>query len=90
VLVEAIDDRWLAPAAGPEERGLGSAELADALAELTEREREVLALRFGGDLTGAEIAHVLGLSLANVQQITSRALRKLRTLLGHTRGQVVA
>jgi RNA polymerase sigma-70 factor (ECF subfamily) len=90
VLVEAIDDRWLAPAAAPEERGPGSAELADALAELTEREREVLALRFGGDLTGAEIAQVLGLSLANVQQITSRALRKLRTLLGHARGQVVA
>jgi RNA polymerase sigma-70 factor (ECF subfamily) len=90
VLVEAIDDRWLAPSAGPEERALGSPELAGALAELTEREREVLALRFGGDLTGAEIAGVLGLSLANVQQITSRALRKLRTLLGQERGQVPA
>jgi RNA polymerase sigma-70 factor (ECF subfamily) len=90
VLVEAIDDRWLGLAAGPEERLLGSSELAEALAELTEREREVLALRFGGDLTGAEIADVLGLSLANVQQITSRALRKLRTLLGQTRGQVPA
>jgi RNA polymerase sigma-70 factor (ECF subfamily) len=90
VLVETIEDRWLAPAPGPEERGLGSSELAAALAELTDREREVLALRFGGDLSGGEIAQVLGLSVANVQQITSRALRKLRTLLGHTRRQVPA
>ncbi len=66
VLVEAIDDRWLAPAPGPDERVLGSPELSDALAELTNREREVLALRFGGDLTAAEIAPILGLTLANV------------------------
>jgi RNA polymerase sigma factor (sigma-70 family) len=85
VLVETIDDRWMPPAAGADQRVLGSAELTDALAELTEREREVLALRFGGDLTAAEIAPILGLTLANVQQITSRALRKLRTLLGHAR-----
>jgi RNA polymerase sigma-70 factor (ECF subfamily) len=90
VLVETIDDRWLAPVAGPEERALGSPELLDALGELTDREREVLALRFGGDLSANEIAQVLGLTLANVHQITSRALRKLRTLLGHTRRQVPA
>jgi RNA polymerase sigma factor (sigma-70 family) len=90
VLVESIDDRWLAPAPGPDERVLGSPELGDALAELTNREREVLALRFGGDLTAAEIAPILGLTLANVQQITSRALRKLRTLMAHTRAQVTA
>ena len=40
--------------------------------------REALALRFGGDLTGPEIAEELGISLANVQQILSRALRRLR------------
>ena len=39
------------------------------------------ALRFGGDLTGPEIAELLGLSLSNVQQILSRALRKLRAEL---------
>jgi RNA polymerase sigma-70 factor (ECF subfamily) len=88
VLVETIDDRWLAPVPGPESSALGSPELSAALAELTDREREVLALRFGGDLTGLEIARVLGLTEPNVQQIASRALRKLRTLLGRTRGQV--
>jgi RNA polymerase sigma-70 factor (ECF subfamily) len=90
VLVEAIDERWVLPAPGPEARMLGSVELDEALAELTDREREVLALRFGGDLTGAEIADLLEVSVANVQQITSRALRKLRALLAHTRVQVTA
>jgi RNA polymerase sigma-70 factor (ECF subfamily) len=53
-------------------------DLAEALAELVPRDREVLALRFGGDLNGPEIAATTGLSLANVQQILSRSLRKLR------------
>jgi len=67
--------------AGPEERSSATPELIEALAQLAERDREVLALRFGGDLTGPEIAELMGLSLANVQQILSRSLRKLRTLL---------
>ena len=41
----------------------------------------MLALRFGGDMTGPEIAQLLNLTLANVQQILSRSLRKLRKLL---------
>jgi RNA polymerase sigma-70 factor (ECF subfamily) len=56
-------------------------ELAAALAELVPRDREVLALRFGGDLNGPEIAAMTGLNLANVQQILSRSLRKLRERL---------
>jgi RNA polymerase sigma-70 factor (ECF subfamily) len=64
------------------ERGLGiSAELERALASLSDRDRELIALRYGGDLTGPEIAALTGLSLANVQQILSRALRRLRSLL---------
>ncbi len=46
-----------------------------------ERERELIALRFGGELTGPEIAELTGLSLANVQQILSRSLRKIRAKL---------
>jgi DNA-directed RNA polymerase specialized sigma24 family protein len=41
----------------------------------------VLALRFGGDLTGPEIAELTGLTLSNVQQILSRSLRRLRAEL---------
>ena len=37
--------------------------LATALETLTEREREVIALRFGGDLSGREIAEITDLSL---------------------------
>ena len=70
----------------PEERGLGlSPELEGALGRLGQRERELVALRFGGDLGGPEIAEMTGLSLANVQQILSRALRKLRAELEVTR-----
>jgi len=66
---------------GPEtDLGL-SAEIASALDTLEDRDRELLALRFGGDLTGPEIAELTGLTLANVQQILSRSLRRLRVLL---------
>lgn len=66
---------------GPEESARGltrDEELQAALRTLPPREREILALRFGGDLKGREIAQLTGLSLANVQQILSRSLRKLR------------
>ena len=52
--------------------------LAHALETLSDRERELVALRFGGDLTGPEIAEMTGLTLANVQQILSRSLRRMR------------
>lgn len=78
---DEIDERVLPTVAGPEERFTTSPELATALAELTQRDREVIALRFGGDLTGREIAALTDLSLANVQQILSRSLRKLREFL---------
>jgi RNA polymerase sigma factor (sigma-70 family) len=56
-------------------------DLAAALGALGEREREVIALRFGADLSGREIADQLGISVANAQQILSRSLRRLRRLL---------
>lgn len=61
-----------------------SADLAEGLEELGERDRIVLALRFGGDLSGREIAEVMDLSVANVQQIISRSLRRLRDHLATT------
>lgn len=71
-----------APGAGDFEARLGlSPELEAALGELGERERELIALRFGGDMTGPEIAELTGLTLANVQQILSRSLRRLHAAL---------
>jgi RNA polymerase sigma-70 factor, ECF subfamily len=67
------------PAGGMPETILGlDPALEAALNRLDDRERELLALRFGGDLNGPEIADLTGLSLANVQQILSRTLRRLR------------
>ena len=80
-LTEPIDEELAPTVPGPEEQFTDAPELVSALARLSERDREVIALRFGGDMSGPEIAHLLKLSLANVQQILSRSLRKLRTLL---------
>jgi RNA polymerase sigma-70 factor (ECF subfamily) len=79
--LEPIDERVAPTVPGPDERFAASPELVAALAELSDRDREVIALRFGADLTGPEIADLVGLTLANVQQILSRSLRKLRGLL---------
>jgi RNA polymerase sigma factor (sigma-70 family) len=78
---ESIDDLLDPAGPGPEERLKGSADLIVALEQLSDRDREVIALRFGGDLSGQEIAGMLDLTLANVQQIVSRSLRKLKELL---------
>ncbi len=76
-----IDENALGSVPGPEQRLGGAPELLEALGALSERDREILALRYGGDLTGPEIAELLGLSVANVHQIVSRSLRTLRGLL---------
>jgi len=81
--VAEVDDRLLPVVEGPESLG-ASPELLAALSELTDRDREIVALRFGGGLTGPEIAELLELSLANVQQILSRSLRRLRAILGES------
>jgi RNA polymerase sigma factor (sigma-70 family) len=84
---ELLEEHLEPPVAGPEESITAGPDLTDALSKLSDRDREVLALRFGGDLNGPEIAEVLGLSLANVQQIISRSLRKLRELLEEEHGR---
>jgi RNA polymerase sigma-70 factor, ECF subfamily len=81
VPLDAVPQSQLPTGEGPEERLGLDPELARALERLSRRERSVLALRFGGDLRGPEIAEVTGLSVDNVHQILSRALRKMRSLL---------
>ena len=46
---------------------------------LTQRQREVLVLRYGRDLTDADIAVILGLSESGVRSLASRALQALRS-----------
>jgi RNA polymerase sigma factor (sigma-70 family) len=57
------------------------ATVAAALDVLSEQEREVVALRFGGELTGPEMAELLGEKLTTVEGRLYRALRKLRAEL---------
>src|SRR5215207_1785181 len=79
---EPIEDHFSRRELVTEDREVGlSPDLAAALEQLGDRERELIALRFGGELTGPEIAELTGLSLANVQQILSRSLRKIRAQL---------
>lgn len=53
----------------------------DALQQLTERQREVLALRFYGGLSEAEIAAVLDIAPGSVKTHASRGSARLRELL---------
>ena len=57
------------------------ATIAAALRHLSEREREVLALRFAGDLTQSEIAERIGVSQMQVSRLLRRALERLRVLV---------
>jgi RNA polymerase sigma-70 factor (ECF subfamily) len=80
--LDALEEERLGPAAGelPPELTV-AAELWSALESLSDRDRELVALRYAADMTGPEIAELMELELANVQQILSRSLRKLRAHL---------
>ena len=58
-----------------------SDELSRALGTLSDEEREVVALRFGADLTVPEIAKLQGEKLTTIEGRLYRALRKLRERL---------
>lgn len=49
------------------------------LATLSPRDRTVLALRYSADLSEAETADLMDLSVGTVKSIASRALRRLRS-----------
>ena len=55
------------------------AAVRDALAALTPRERELIALKFHAGLTNAELASVLGVSESNAGTMLHRAVQKLRS-----------
>ena len=54
--------------------------VASSLGELTTRERKVLELRFGSEMTQSEIAEQIGVSQMQVSRILRRTLDHLRTL----------
>jgi RNA polymerase sigma-70 factor (ECF subfamily) len=54
--------------------------LSQLMDELPDRERELLALKYGSGLTNREIASVTGMSESNIGTILYRTLGRLRTL----------
>lgn len=70
------------PGGGADERDT----LVHALADLPERQRAVVVLRYWEDLSAEEVARTLGCSVGTVKSQASRALAKLRghpALAGH-------
>jgi RNA polymerase sigma-70 factor (ECF subfamily) len=57
--------------------------LVGYLAELDDRDREVLALRFAAGLSNREVGEIVGRSEAHVAQIAHRAVVKLRRRFEH-------
>jgi len=80
---EPLDDGLAAPLEGtPEEEALidsNFARLSVLVGALPERERELLALKYGAGATNRAIAAVTGLSESNVGTIIHRAVQRLRT-----------
>jgi RNA polymerase sigma factor for flagellar operon FliA len=57
------------------------AQLARALAELPDRERQILALSYQQELTLAEIGQVIGVGESRVSQLRTQAIARLRSRL---------
>ncbi|TMR90743.1 SigE family RNA polymerase sigma factor [Nonomuraea basaltis] len=57
-------------------------QLERALAELPERMRAAIVLRYYEDMTEPEIARTLGISVGTVKSTVSRGMAKLRVALG--------
>ena len=76
------DDRGGPPAPGAVDDGYRQAEhrasLAPLLGTLSDAERQVLALRFGGDLTQTEIAERVGISQMQVSRLIRRSVERLQ------------
>lgn len=66
---------------GLEERACLYLSLRQAIQELPERERQVLALRFSRDLTQQQTARIIGVSQVQVSRIEKRAIQILREKL---------
>jgi len=80
-------ERHVVPGAGTfvnedlQERVAEREELRQALTQLNADQRQVIALRYGADLTEADIAQVLGCPVGTIKSRLNRAREHLRVLL---------
>jgi RNA polymerase sigma factor (sigma-70 family) len=65
-----------------EEETIRRLTVARAVATLDERDRELVALRYGADLTARQIAELLGARTNAIEVALHRALARLRGILG--------
>jgi len=88
-LSDAIARRVAVPGDPPESAAAGDLEedslrrlsLSGALARLDERDQELIALRYGADLTARRIGEILGMRTNAVEVALHRALGHLRELM---------
>jgi RNA polymerase sigma-70 factor (sigma-E family) len=83
VLTATLPERAIQPQT-PEIRVV----VLDALATLPSKARAVVVLRYWSDLSVDQVAAVLGCSAGNVKSQSSRALDKLRILLGDAAAEI--
>lgn len=91
--VDLIEEASLDPSGLPETVLLAKEvliEVKQALSELSERERDGIALRFGAGLKMADVGRVMGLSTAATKMMIARSLTKLATTLSQGHGGQVA
>lgn len=62
---------------------LAMQEVRGHLANLTDRERDAVALRFGAGLKAAEVGVALGVSETAARMLVYRAVSKLRSVVNH-------
>ena len=71
------DDEPIAEVVRAEDAG----EVRALLEHLTDREREAVALRFGAELSAADIGELLGTSATGARMLVHRAVTKLRGVI---------
>jgi RNA polymerase sigma-70 factor (ECF subfamily) len=79
---ESSGDDDVAAAVDDDDIVLRRTAIRAALATLSARDREVIALKFHGGLSNSELAKVLGVSESNAGTILHRSVQKLRRAIG--------
>lgn len=77
----AAIEEAVAPGSDLSDRSVTKLAVRQAVATLSERDRELVALRFGSDLTCRQIAELLGIKTNAVEVALHRALARLEHLL---------
>ena len=79
-MLEVVVDQSEGPLARLERMELRE-HLANAIQQIPDRERQILALYYEEELTLAEIGEVIGVGESRVSQLRSQAIARLRSLL---------